>query len=1054
MNNGHILSVLSGIGRRIFAAFFTLSAVLAFTAAGFFAGRTETASAIDYTDPTGRGIGFASVLYDGSNGLPTSEANAIVQSDNGLIWIGSYSGLIRYDGNEFYRYDSSTGIASVMSLFVDSEDRLWVGTNDSGVAVLHDEEFKFYNGKDGLDSLSVRSIAEDDEGNIFIATTSGIAYIDSDGTLHVVNSPQVDNEYVCELYSTGDVIYGITNNYGFFTVENRNVTAFYGTAETGDKKVNTVYPDPEPQKKGFIYLGTDGSELYYVDLNDNFNVVGSYTVGNADPESRLECVNSIRRINGLLWICADNGVGYFDENMTFVKLSDVPLNNSVDHLVEDFEGNLWFSSSRQGVMKIVENRFIDISKMAGYDKFVANSTYKYGEDLYIATDEGLRVLDSSYAAKNNKATENLTGKRIRCIKKDASDNLWFCHYGNEGELVRYDPQNDEYFVFNTDNGLVSNKVRMLKELSDGRIAVATGGGVNIISGDSVISTYNKSNGISNLEILCIEEMADGRLMFGSDGGGIYIADGTKVSQLGIAQGLKSEVILRIKKDAKEELYWIITSNSVAYYKDGEITTVKNMPYSNNFDLFFDRYDRLWILSSNGIYVINREELLRDERISFVHYDMDGGLPGIATANSYSYIDVDGTLYVAASTGIYSVNINEEKENVSNVKLSVPYISLDDKTVWIHGDEIRVSADCKRINIYANAFTYSLADPHVMYYLEGFDDAPVYTTKSNMSYASYTNLKGGTYRFHISILDSVTGREEKSFVLTIVKDTALYERPWFIGMCGLFGVFLIFGAVMLIYRRKTVKLLKDREENRKLINEMTQVFSSCIDMKDAYTNGHSARVAKYTAMFAKRLGKSDEEVERVYNIALLHDIGKISIPDNILNKPGRLDDAEFAIMKSHSSRGYEILKNITIAPGIALGAGYHHEKYDGTGYPSGLKGEEIPEVAQIIAVADAFDAMYSTRPYRRQLPLEAVIAEIKRCSGTQFNPKVVQAFLSLAEEGAFDNVGEAVADKSAENGNADSGAQNVKPQGVKDDNAGDNADGKTGGDGKDAPKEGK
>lgn len=1054
MNNGHILSVLSGIGRRFFAAFFTLSAVLAFTAAGFFAGRTETASAIDYTDPTGRGIGFASVLYDGSNGLPTSEANAIVQSDNGLIWIGSYSGLIRYDGNEFYRYDSSTGIASVMSLFVDSEDRLWVGTNDSGVAVLHDEEFKFYNGKDGLDSLSVRSIAEDNEGNIFIATTSGIAYIDPDGTLHVVNSPQVDNEYVCELYSTGDVIYGITNNYGFFTVENCKVTAFYGTAETGDKKVNTVYPDPDPQKKGFIYLGTDGSELYYVDLNDNFNVVGSYTVENADPESRLECVNSIRRINGLLWICADNGVGYFDENMTFVKLLDVPLNNSVDHLVEDFEGNLWFSSSRQGVMKIVENRFIDISKMAGYDKFVANSTYKYGEDLYIATDEGLRVLDSSYAAKNNKATENLTGKRIRCIKKDASDNLWFCHYGNEGELVRYDPQNDEYFVFNTDNGLVSNKVRMLKELSDGRIAVATGGGVNIISGDSVISTYNKSNGISNLEILCIEEMADGRLMFGSDGGGIYIADGTKVSQLGIAQGLKSEVILRIKKDAKEELYWIITSNSVAYYKDGEITTVKNMPYSNNFDLFFDRYDRLWILSSNGIYVINREELLRDERISFVHYDMDGGLPGIATANSYSYIDVDGTLYVAASTGIYSVNINEEKENVSNVKLSVPYISLDDKTVWIHGDEIRVSADCKRINIYANAFTYSLADPHVMYYLEGFDDAPVYTTKSNMSYASYTNLKGGTYRFHISILDSVTGREEKSFVLTIVKDTALYERPWFIGMCGLFGVLLIFSAVMLIYRRKTVKLLKDREENRKLINEMTQVFSSCIDMKDAYTNGHSARVAKYTAMFAKRLGKSDEEVERVYNIALLHDIGKISIPDNILNKPGRLDDAEFAIMKSHSSRGYEILKNITIAPGIALGAGYHHEKYDGTGYPSGLKGEEIPEVAQIIAVADAFDAMYSTRPYRRQLPLEAVIAEIKRCSGTQFNPKVVQAFLSLAEEGAFDNVGEAVADKSAENGNVDSGAQNVKPQGVKDDNAGDNADGKTGGDGKDAPKEDK
>ncbi|MBQ9485957.1 MAG: HD domain-containing protein [Clostridia bacterium] len=1021
MNNGHVFTFSLKIKRRFFAAFFALIAALAFTAAGLAAKGGRAASAIEYTDPTGRGIGFASILYDGSNGLPTSEANAIVQSGNGLIWIGSYSGLIRYDGNSFYRYDSSTGIASVMSLFVDSRDRLWVGTNDSGIAVLNDEEFVFYGRADGLVSSSVRSIAEDDKGNIFIATTNGIAYIDADGTLHVINSPQVNGEYVCELYSTGDIIYGITNNYGFFTVENCKVTAFYGTAETGDKKVNTVYPDP--RKEGFIYLGTDGSEIYYVDLKDNFNVVGSYTVQNTDPEpKKLECINSIRLINGLLWICADNGIGYFDAEMNFVKLLDVPLNNSIDHMVEDFEGNLWFSSSRQGIMKIVENRFTDIFTMAGWtESFVANSTYKYGEDLYIATDSGLRVLDSSYAEKNNAATALLAGKRIRCIKKDGAGNLWFCHYGDDGKLVRYDPQTDAYFIFDVGNGLASNKVRMLKELSDGRIAVATSSGVNIISGDSVVATYNRDSGISNLEILCVEEMTDGRLMFGSDGGGIYIADGTRVSVLGISDGLKSEVILRIKKDVKEELYWIITSNSVAYYKNGTITTVKNMPYSNNFDLFFDDYDRLWILSSNGIYVINREELFKDDRITFVHYDMDGGLPGIATANSYSYIDEDGVLYVAASTGIYSVNINDERENVSNIKLSVPYISLDDKTVWIHQNEIRVPYDCKRINIHANAFTYSLADPHIMYYLEGFDDTPVYTTKSNMTYASYTNLKGGTYRFHISILNSITGDEERSFVLTLIKDTAVYERPWFIGLCGLLGVLLIFGATVLIYRRKTAKLLKKQEENKKLINEMTQVFSSCIDMKDAYTNGHSARVAKYTAMFAKRMGKSDEEVEQVYNIALLHDIGKISIPDNILNKPGRLDDAEFKIMKSHSSRGYEILKNIDIAPGIALGAGFHHEKYDGTGYPSGLKGEQIPEVAQIIAVADAFDAMYSTRPYRKQMPLDAVIAEIQRCSGTQFNPKVVQAFLSLAKEGAFDNARETPAAGQPENGKPDNDA---------------------------------
>jgi energy-coupling factor transport system substrate-specific component len=139
---------------------------------------------------------------------------------------------------------------------------------------------------------------------------------------------------------------------------------------------------------------------------------------------------------------------------------------------------------------------------------------------------------------------------------------------------------------------------------------------------------------------------------------------------------------------------------------------------------------------------------------------------------------------------------------------------------------------------------------------------------------------------------------------------------------------------------------------------------------------------------------------MYRIALLHDVGKISIPDAVLNKPGRLTDEEYTVMKSHSARGYDVLKNIDIAPELALGAGCHHERWDGRGYPKGLKEDEIPEVAQIIGVADTFDAMYSTRPYRKKMPLESVVAEIKRCRGTQLSPKVVDAFLQLVDEGAF------------------------------------------------------
>ena len=148
------------------------------------------------------------------------------------------------------------------------------------------------------------------------------------------------------------------------------------------------------------------------------------------------------------------------------------------------------------------------------------------------------------------------------------------------------------------------------------------------------------------------------------------------------------------------------------------------------------------------------------------------------------------------------------------------------------------------------------------------------------------------------------------------------------------------------------------------------------MKDRYTNGHSSRVAKYTAMLARELGYDEDTVQKYYRIALLHDIGKIGIPQSVLNKPGKLTEEEFEIIKSHTTKGYEVLKDISIMPELSVGAGAHHERPDGKGYPKGLKGDEIPKVAQIIAVADCFDAMYSNRPYRERMNFDIAVSIIK------------------------------------------------------------------------------
>ena len=172
------------------------------------------------------------------------------------------------------------------------------------------------------------------------------------------------------------------------------------------------------------------------------------------------------------------------------------------------------------------------------------------------------------------------------------------------------------------------------------------------------------------------------------------------------------------------------------------------------------------------------------------------------------------------------------------------------------------------------------------------------------------------------------------------------------------------------------------------------IASMIEAKDSYTKGHSVRVSEYSARLAKKIGWSDQEVQNLKYIALLHDIGKIGIPDSVLNKPGKLSEIEFDIIKSHTTIGADILKDIETIPGVFVGAKYHHERYDGKGYPNNLVGEEIPEIARIICIADAFDAMNSKRVYRDNLSIEKICEQLEKNKGIQFDPYLAEQFLEL------------------------------------------------------------
>ena len=201
----------------------------------------------------------------------------------------------------------------------------------------------------------------------------------------------------------------------------------------------------------------------------------------------------------------------------------------------------------------------------------------------------------------------------------------------------------------------------------------------------------------------------------------------------------------------------------------------------------------------------------------------------------------------------------------------------------------------------------------------------------------------------------------------------------------------------LQRDLATEVARKTQAIERLSLHIVETLAEAIDAKDTYTHGHSKRVAEYSVKIAQRYGYDEEKCHDLYMMGLLHDVGKIGVPDAVINKPGRLTDEEFAVIKTHPPKGASILGNIEEMPALATGARWHHERYDGRGYPDALQAENIPEAARIIAVADAYDAMTSCRSYRGVMEQEKVRREIENGREKQFDPVFADIMLELMDE---------------------------------------------------------
>ncbi len=790
-------------------------------------------------DPVGHSENYSAVLYNNTNGLPTSEANAVLQTSDGFLWIGSYAGLIRYDGCSFERMDSTTGIASIVALFEDSRGRLWIGTNDSGLAVMERGELRMWAEEDGLASSKVGFVAEDSSGIIYAGTTAGVTMILPDMRLQALEDPRIDGAYLdCMERSADGKIWCLTRDGAVFALRDGAVETYFEGEEIPVPRIAYVLPDQTDP--ALLYIGTEDGCLWHGSLTDGGKAWECVEL------APLSNVIYLRQIGDQIWICARNGIGVLDGS-GFHALPELPMNNSVSQVTADYEGNLWFSSTRQGVMKLVPNRFTDIFVRYDLPPAVVNSTCMYDGRLFIASDTGLTVLDENGPVSELPLSDARTASgepmeasdllqllnevRIRSILRDSRGNLWISTWLSCG-LLRYDGKS--VTAFTPSDGLLSDRVRAVCEADDGAILVALTGGLNVIRGDSVVAAYGEEDGIANTESLSAAAAPNGDYILGSNGGGVYIIGREGVRCVGRKEGLSSGVVMRVKYDPGRELFWLVTSNSLSYMtSDYRVVTIRDFPYSNNFDLYENSKGDMWILSSNGICVVPADELAANGEIRAVHYGMANGLPCITTGNSYSELTEDGELYIAGSTGVAKVNINSSLENVSELKQAVPYVEADGKRIYPDGDGgFTLPSTVQKLTIFPYVFNYSLTDPRVSYQLEGFDWEAVTVTRSELGPVTYTNLSGGSYRFVMELKDAM-GRGGKTLSVSVVKKKAVFEQLWFYVLLGL----LLIGAVILTVRayirrkmRKLEEKHREEAEKERIGNELrmaTQIQSSML-----------------------------------------------------------------------------------------------------------------------------------------------------------------------------------------------------------------------------------
>lgn len=959
--------------------------------------------------------------------LEVSGAEALCQTEDGYVWIAQYSGLTRYDSKEFVTYKNfeyegqNYSIINVRAL-ASKANVLYVATPEC-VCVYKDHHFEPLVTDAGVISDVILDKTND---LLYISTQNagGIIYDIAAGTRTVI--PGTEGKIV------RDIALGIDGEGYYYQTDE-------GVFDRDGKEILSITRILEIYSYGTtLYMAEDSGIIHRYDMKQR-TALDDLVVPDQVNKMLYSEADQI-----LFAACEKNGIYCIDfssgEPVTTLA-GDLDNKSQLVDLMIDYEGNLWVAShyiGASGVSVITKNSLSELlyddqiwqslDEPPAFDRNVY-AVEKYKDILYIVSAKRIYRFDLT---RNMILPDNVIMQSIdeyvenknKEGKAKGDDNFTFTYAPKDVEifkgkvyfavssigLVEYDPDAEKVVIYdreyicshlgtliNDPDVTLTNTIRSMRSFDD-YLALGYVRGIMRFDGE----TFSVMNIGSN--VLYINKTKDGRIMFDRTQG-LYVIDDAFTSATEIPT--EKEVTgnrLKFLVDG-DDLYYTLNSRlfrtdpengggvseeiSIPYIK-GSIVELSKIRFINRDGNPEYKYV---IGSQTQLYIA--DSLDGDRLTDYAMYDSTNGLqPVIANTSGY-YDESENKYYLQSTNGIYVYDFNMTRDKPVPVRIAITSVDLDG--AHYYGDSVSVGKDVSRVAFNLAVLGFRPNNGYTTYYkLDGVDaDYTAYSDDNRSIY--YTNLPGGSYDFHIYVTDEY-GQQSEVITVHLDKQKQIHEQWWFWVVLLALAAAAVFLITSLIVHLKTKQSLKRQLEYKNITLESIQAIARTIDAKDEYTNGHSIRVGYYSKLIAINLGMSQDEVDNIYYIALLHDIGKIAIPDSILNKPGRLTDEEFNVMKSHTTRGANILKGISTIPHIIEGAKSHHEKYDGSGYPEGLSGENIPYVARIICCADCFDAMASKRVYKEPFSLDVILNEFKRCSGSQFDPEIAKVVISMISSG--------------------------------------------------------